>query len=221
MKWSKNNIYESFIIIISAFSIGLNFYLFKDWRGILYYTILSNLLVFIFYSVVMIKRIRGTFKETDRYVKIKGLALISILCTMFIYYGFVSKNSSVYSGHPYISGAVHILIPVLVMLDCILFDKRKTLRYRDVILWIIPLMLYYGLINIYSLLGGRFLEGKKFPYEILDFGNYDIAQIILTCAGIIIFYSVMGIFIIFINRNTKEFKIGGKRKWINNHKKNI
>lgn len=63
MKWNKNAIFELIIVIVSAIAIILNFYLFKDWRGVLYYTIISNILVFVFLSYIINKKIKREFKS--------------------------------------------------------------------------------------------------------------------------------------------------------------
>ena len=171
VKLTKSLVLEIAIVLISGISIFINFLLFKDWRGILYYTILSNLFVFIFYGITVIKKLTNKLNKTNKYYILKGLLLLSILCTMCVYNFSVSQSNSIYDGHPIVSGTVHILVPIIVLIDCLIFGNGKVLKYKYIFQWELTLVFYYLLINIYRIFGGRFLEGKIYPYDII---NYEV-----------------------------------------------
>jgi len=211
MVYSKRIFIELVIFIVSIVSILLNFCLFKDWRGLFYYTILSNLLVMFFYGLSLIKRIKGSLNENINYYVIKGLVLISIVCTMFIYNFFIFEDNNIYANSPFVSNIAHIIVPIIVMLDFIFYNRSEVFKYKYIVFWEAPLILYYFFINIYSILGGEFLNGKKYPYDLINFEIYSNFRVFLNCLIILIFYTLIGFCVVFINRN-KKFNLGGNKK---------
>lgn len=104
---------------------------------------------------------------------------------------------------------VHIVVPLLVMFDCVFFCKHNILKYKYIILWEIPLIIYYGFINIYRLFGGRFLNDKKYPYDIINFEMQGIPKVIANCTMIFIIYGIIGLGIVLINKKNNKTKIKG------------
>lgn len=209
-KLTKNLILEIAIILVSGISICLNFILFKDWRGILYYTIVSNLFVFVFYGITVIKKLKNKLNKTNTYYMLKGLLLLSILCTMFVYNFSVASSNNIYSGHPITSGTVHILIPIMVLIECLFFGNGKVLKYKYIIPWELTMIIYYLVINIYRILGGRFLEGKIYPYDIVNYDLHGTFGVTTNCLILLVSYGLLGMLIVFINSKMKQKESKGE-----------
>ena len=124
----KSNILQLLIVIIGIDSITINLILFKDWKGIFYYTIISNTYVTLLYGVSLCLSLRNKLVKNNTYYMMKGLMLLSIMCTMFIFFFVVGSKDGVYSGHPVECLTVHLLMPVLAMLECLLFENKKVLK---------------------------------------------------------------------------------------------
>ena len=201
----KENILQLAIVIIGIISITINFILFKDWRGIFYYTILSNIYVVIFYGVTLIKKIRKDFTKNEKYYVLKGLMLLSILCTMIVYFGVISSKESVYYGHPFECNMVLIVMPLLTLIECGLFEDKKVLKYRYVPLWGSTSIFYIGFLIFYrKVLNGTFLNGRKYPYDIINLEKYSIQSCLINCLLVFIVFLILGILIVLFDNKMKK-----------------
>lgn len=203
-KKNINFIFQTFIILISGIAIFLNINMFKDIRGLLYYTIISNMFVCVFYLLSIININIRHKNKTENYYKYKGLLLLSILCTMIIYYFTINSSNSVYVDHDFICALVHLVVPLLALIQCLFFEDKKVLKYRYLITWSIYIILYIVVINIYSLLGGTFLNNDKYPYEIINFDIIGYKQSIINGLVIFGFYQLLGLVIVFIDNKMKK-----------------
>lgn len=206
-KINKKNIdfiFQILIILISGTAIFLNINMFKDIRGFLYYTIISNMFVCVFYLLSIININIRHKNKTENYYKYKGLLLLSILCTMIIYNVTMSSNNSVYAGHDFICALVHLVVPLLALIECLFFEDKKVLKYKYLISWGIYMLLYVIFINVYSLLGGTFLDNSKYPYDIMNFDLNGYKQSIINGLIIFGFYELLGLVIIFIDNIMKK-----------------
>lgn len=191
------------ICLSSLTGLILNFNLFKNPVGILYYTIFSNLLCFVFYLYSLIKKIKFNFKVTDTYISIKGLVLVSLICTFMIYNFFMIPTGQVsaYDGNFIVSCFVHIITPILVVADCIIKGKTKMLKYKDLLLYLF-VMTTYGLVVVgYQHLGGKFLDGLNYPYFNFNIDKYGLTACTIINIFIVVIYELIGLTVIAINRN--------------------
>lgn len=196
IKNKYNIFFKILIVIISFIGILFHFIEFRDLKILLYYTLLSNLFVLIFYAVTIIIDI----KKNDKYHLTKGLMLLSITCTMMIYYFTLSSNENIYVGHTFLCSLVHIIVPLLVILDCLFFEDKRKLKYKYVFYWIIPLFMYFIFILIFASLGGTFFNGQGYPYDFLNVSKYGLMGCTIKCIAILIFYILLSLGIIYIDK---------------------
>lgn len=202
----KEDIFQLSIVVIGIISLIMNFVLFKDWRGIFYYTILSNMYVVFFYLSVLLLKKKNKLVKNEKYHLMKGLMLVSVLCTMFIYFGVMNNNESIYVGHRLECDMVHIVMPLLALSECILFEKRGVLKYKYVPIWGITSIIYLGILGLYRIVfDGTFLRGNKYPYSIINYERYGIIKCFINCTLIFVVFILLGIIIVFIDR-----KLNGK-----------
>ena len=205
----KNNIrfiYQILILIVCLVGLITNFIIFDNWTGVLYYTILSNIFVFVIYFISIIFTIKKKDIRCSKYYKLKGLMLLSILCTMVIYNVALDANNSIYSGHEFSCNIVHLVVPLLALFECLFFEDKKVLKYKYLLYWTATLIAYFIGIVIYSLWGGTFLQNKTVPYEFLNITNNGLLKCTLSCIIILLFYLILGAIIIFIDNKMKEKK---------------
>ena len=197
-----NYMMDLIISIVSLVGLILNFNLFKSPVGILYYTIFSNMLCFIFYFTVLVLKITGIFKTNRLFIKMKGLVLVSLICTFLIYNFFMVPTGQVsaYDGHFIISCFVHIFTPILVVLDCIINGKNKMLEYNDLFLYLFSIILYGLIVIIYIYFGGIFPNKTNYPYINFNINEYGFFKCFMMNFVIIIFYELIGLLIIWIKK---------------------
>lgn len=205
----KKSILQILIVVIGIISITLNFILFKDWHGIFYYTILSNIYVTLFYAVTLFLKFKNKLVKTEKYYFLKGLMLVAILCTMLVFFGVINNKDSVYVGHSFECTMVHIVMPILALIECGIFEDKKVLKYRYVPFWGCTSILYLGLLVFYrKVLNGTFLNGRKYPYDIINLEKYGITKCLINCIFVFIIFLILGILVVFFDNKMKSKKCG-------------
>ncbi len=200
----KNNKigFDLIICLCSLTGLILNFTLFKTPVGLLYYTVFSNLLCFIFYLYSILKK-KFSNDISDSYIRLKGLVLVSLIYTFIIYNFFMVPSGQViaYSGHLLTSCFVHVFTPVLVAIDCIINGKSKMLKYSDLLLYLLFMFIYGILVLIFQHAGIVFPGNVNYPYFNFNYVEYGYVLCFIMNVIIVIIYEAIGFLVIFINRN--------------------
>ena len=205
----KRNILQAIIVVIGIISIALNFMLFKDARGLFYYTILSNIYVVGFYLTTIILDANDKLVKNNRYYILKGLMLLCIVSTMLVYFAAVDAKDNIYAGHMLECYSVHLVIPMLAVIECLFFENKGVLKYRYIPMWALTSFVYLAVLIFYhEVLNGTFLEGKTYPYDIMNFEKIGWTKGLINCASILLAFNVLGLIIVFIDNRMK--KAGGK-----------
>lgn len=162
--------------------------------GLLYYTSLSNLLglawmlVALVVTLIRIQRhgVAGTASVAPRVGAGVGLAL---LVTMLIYLIILVPTSFVqganYQPFTLTDNLVHIVVPVLVLGDWVLFAQKGRLRWIDPLLWASIPYAYVA----FALLRPVFTaapwpSGGRYPYPFFDVDTLGWGGVILYLAGL-------------------------------------
>lgn len=189
------------IIVLSAlYGVYLNSGLPEKFspQMFLYYTILSNILClgyFIYASIITIIN-----DEHKLNMSLKGSVTMAITVTMIIYWfilvpaGFVMGD-----GKQLANLLVHLFVPLLVLLDYLLFDPKGKLQKKDPLFWLSIPLAYYIFTFIAYFFDVRYMSDTRFPYFFIDHTIIGIPNVILSVCGLIIFFVVLGYLIYFID----------------------
>ena len=208
-------------LTIASLSLGLIFNLINTpypSRLMAYFTMQSNLLcliVFIFFP--LIKKNHKNF-----YCTCKGAITVAILLTAIVYLIALMPNSfSMYSINNYrLSKAlgnwlVHVISPILVTLDYILFDEKGHLKLYYPWIWLIIPILYVCFVYLFHSLGGHFYGiggSRDFAYFFLDYKKIGIFAVIWWIIRISIFVIILGYALIGIDKILAGIKKGVVKK---------
>ena len=186
----------------------LNVILFKSIVGILYFTIFSSLTCFIFYLTVLLLKALKKFKKNDNYYRFKGLILINLLCTFLIYNFYLLPFAQIqdYNGHMLTSSLVHIILPILVIIDYIINEKDSELKFSYLYSWCSFILLYGIIILIYQNLGGKFLNNNLYPYFNFNYASYGVMKCAFFDVIIMLFYLLISFIFIFIDNKVKKIR---------------
>lgn len=187
MKEKISLIYKILIVVVSGIGLYLNFKLYSFKTAILYFTNLSNILVFLFYLVGLILYFTKKLKKNDIYYIIKGMITMAITITMFVYQIILSGSMNAFVGHEVENAFVHLIVPFLVIFDYIIFGKKGNLKKNYPFIWSFILIVYQLFVIIYSLLGGKFMESDV-PYPYMDISKNGIWTVILNCVLVYVFF---------------------------------
>lgn len=189
-----------------------------EWAHMLYYTFQSNALVFIVFGMLTYKTAMGLKKEGKRgncgyFPRVSACAVICILLTIIIFWGGLAwQTQEVSYLRSWHNLSVHVITPVLMVADYILFSVPGKLKNRDMLLFPIFPIVYVTQALILGSAGVNYwlpssLEPtgfKSFPYPFLDYTNIGWWQVVLYC--ILISVIVVGISYLLICIDIKRIK---------------
>lgn len=188
MKDKLSLLFKILIVIISGIGLYLNFNLLGIGNALPFFTILSNLFCFILYLVIVILMLFNKLNKNNTYYIFKGMATMSIIITMFVYQFLISPNGlNVYENHLMATELVHLVVPLLIVLDYFIFGEKGNIKKTYPLYWCEAILAYLVFVIIYSLCGGTF-NGEKAPYFFLDIEKEGLLSVIMYCAAIFIFY---------------------------------
>ena len=200
--------YKLLIIIIGIF--GLYDNCFHNSKVSLiehfsYYTNLSNLLCVIFFCIYSIKMIINWKKEKHFYFqRIKGMVMIAIMITGIVYNiilrPFMTNVDGVMNLNSFGNYIVHIIVPIMVVLDWILFDKKGIYNKKEPFIWLLLPFIYFVFICIRAHIGKPFTyTSSNYPYFFLDIDAFGILQVLVNVFICIFFILILGYFFVFID----------------------
>ena len=196
MKNKLSLFYKILIVVVSSIALCLNFKVIPFKQNILYFTIQSNLLCFIFYLVIVILKMLKKEKKNNFYYIIKGMVTMAITITMVVFQMVIATNSlGIYENHLFECYLVHIVVPLLVIFDYIIFGEKGNLKKSYPFIWSLILVFYTIFTSVYAFLGGKFIDGTSYPYFYMNIDKYGILRVSINCVIVYICFVVYGMII--------------------------
>ena len=206
MKLNYKFIFYSRVLLFLAAFTGV--YLEITKRGgfgmLLYYTVLSNLLVTLFTAYLLyVMRRSGENWQSPTLLRLKGGVTMSIMITCVIYHFMLAPIATdFYRVENFLC---HYIIPLWFLADTLFFDKQGQYKIWDPVLWTILPLVYM----IFALFNGLVLKlpvpnskVSPFPYFFLDVAKgWDV--VIKWCLIIFVAYMVAG-FIFYLIKQIKR-----------------
>ncbi|MDL2327751.1 Pr6Pr family membrane protein [Ruminococcaceae bacterium OttesenSCG-928-A11] len=171
-------IYKLVLIVVCLVGLLMNSGLlsrgFSVYR-LFYYTLASNLLCLVYYiisAIVTTVELKkngpaGLVRFTPHF---KGAIVMAMLLTGVAYFTLLAEaplsSSSAFSLTANI--IVHFLVPLMVLVDWALFDRKGQFAGADPIIWAVVPLIYYGGVLVAAGLGMKYYGGTAYPYAFLD-----------------------------------------------------
>lgn len=197
--------YSRMLLFLAAFT---GVYLEITKRGgfgmLLYYTVLSNLLVTLFTAYLLyVMRRSGENWQSQRLLRLKGGVTMSIMITCVIYHFMLAPIATDF--YRLENFLCHYIVPLWFLADTLLFDKQGQYKIWDPVLWTILPLVYM----LFALFNGLVLKlpvpnskVSPFPYFFLDVAKgWDV--VIKWCLTIFVAYMVAG-FIFYLIKQIKR-----------------
>ncbi len=206
MKMNLKFIFYSRVFLFLAAFTGV--YLEITKRGgfgmLLYYTVLSNLLVTLFTAyLIYVMRRSGENWQSQRLLRLKGGVTMSIMITCVIYHFMLAPIATDF--YRLENFLCHYIVPLWFLADTLLFDKQGQYKIWDPVLWTILPLIYM----LFALFNGLVLKlpvpnskVSPFPYFFLNVNKgWDV--VIKWCLIIFAAYMVAG-FIFYLIKQIKR-----------------
>ena len=178
-----------------------------------YYTNLSNLLVVMFYLIRTVVRIRRSYDGFFGKIVFSELWFYSVTMSIFLTFGIfhfvlVPQFKKAPSDSPefrmlrsFSNYCVHYVVPLLSLLNWLIFAKKEELSYSWALIWIVIPWIYV----IYSMIMGA--KGKNFenttsayPYDFMDVSRHGALAVARNCVIVTIVFVLSGLLLIFIRK---------------------
>lgn len=184
--------------------------------GFMYYTVLSNVLAIVMFSILIISTIRrsrtlGRFGKTGYYSRLEMICVVDLMLTMLVYWtmlapGSFSMNSD-YNLWSFDNLTLHLFTPLLCLLDYILFTDSGHLRYADSYGILVFPLCYVALTSFAGTRGYVYRVAEDgpvhFPYFFLDFERNGESVLLYILAIVFVFLIISHLFYLFDRRVTK------------------
>lgn len=150
-----------------------------------YYTMQSNLFALLLFGMLFWVSCRdwkreGRWGSAGYFVRLEMVCLVDILLTMVVYWVLLAPTTfnmgDDYQLLTFENLAVHLVTPLLILLDYMFFTLPKSLRYRDVYAVLIYPLAYVLITSLMGLSGYVFRVGSggeavHYPYFFYDYGQ--------------------------------------------------
>ena len=206
--WNKIIFFSRAFMFLAAFT-GVYLEITKrgGLRMLLYYTVLSNLLVVIFTGYLLLKmRREGDHWQSSSLLRLKGGVTMSIMITCVIYHFMLAPlTTDFYRLENFLC---HYIVPLWFLVDTIIFDKSRQYKWFDPIVWTVLPLLYMG----FAILNGFVLKmdvpnakDSPFPYFFLNANKYGWGFVFRCAAIIFVAYMVSG-YLFYLVKSIKKTK---------------
>lgn len=213
MKERKLSIIFKLLVIISLLTgILLNVIHTTSLSAILsYYTLQSNMICLaVFIGIMVMIVLKKDYRSDDRYYILKGAVVMAILVTAITYQVALAPNGfqmdisyTMRTKRYWANLFVHVISPILVLLDYVLFDQKGNLKYKYPFMWLCIPWGYVIYVYIYNALGGRFFGiggSREYAYKFLDYKQIGYLSVIKWILVFTIAIFVLSNILVFLDR---------------------
>ena len=164
------------------------------WGMLMYYTVLSNVLVLLFtgYLIYLMSRSKGNW-SSRKILRLKGAVTMCIMITCLVYHFMLAAKTKDF--HRLENYLCHYIVPLACLLDTLAFDRPRQYRWYDPLTWTsLPIIymifaLFNGLVTKLPIPDSK---DNPFPYFFLNINKYGWAYVIRMCLMIFAGYLVAG-----------------------------
>jgi len=116
--------------------------------------------------------------------KFRGALVVYITIVAIVYHAVLAKLFHFEGSQWWLDQGFHTALPILFVLDWILFSEKSGLRWRDAAYWMIFPLAYC----LYSMVRGSIIG--RYPYPFLDPNQSSVTQVIINIIGlVVVFYA--------------------------------
>lgn len=217
MKERKFSIIFKLLVVMSLLTgILLNVIHTTSLSAILsYYTLQSNIICLAMFVLIMIAIVlKKDYRSNNKYYILKGGVVVAILVTAITYQvalapnGFQMDISYTIRPERYWANLfVHVISPMLVLLDYVLFDLKGNFKYKYPFMWLCIPWGYVIYVYIYNALGGRFFGiggSREYGYKFLDYKQIGYLGVLKWIFVFTVAIFVLSNILVFLDRKLKH-----------------
>jgi hypothetical protein len=192
------SVFRIALIGIGIYGVWLNAISFgSDILSLLaYFTIQSNILVIAFFAWLLFYTLVTRELDTPRpFYTVKGAVTVAITLTFLVFHFMLLPNASSMGSDDFIASPanmiLHYVVPIMTIVDWLLFDKKGNYKKLDPIKWLLIPLTYL----IFALVRAQFIPSstpRRYPYFFIDIDQLGIPQVALNVLLIAIGLIILG-----------------------------
>ncbi|HEL2738621.1 TPA: Pr6Pr family membrane protein [Streptococcus suis] len=160
---------------------------------LMYYTVLSNLLVSVFAVYMVYAMHKGHDLQSAKFLRIKAAVTMSIMITCVVYHLMLAPLADDFWRVE--NMLCHYIVPIYFLLDTLLVDRQQQYKWFDPIWWTLLPILYM----IFGLVNGLFIKipipdakDSPFAYFFLNVPKYGWPYVLAYAGTIFVAYLFSG-----------------------------
>ncbi|MER6356971.1 Pr6Pr family membrane protein [Streptomyces sp. NPDC001634] len=169
----------------------------------IYFTVQSNLLLTVFFAALVVRTLRGAGPEGAFLVAAKGAVTLYILITGTVFNLLLANPASPFyqqqkeSHYTWHSVLLHVVTPLMALLDWLFFGPKGALRRRHAVLWLAYPLAYL----VFALTRGAVVtRGTRYPYPFLDVAGSGYGQVSVNCLFLAGGFYLLGLGLVTLDR---------------------
>ena len=190
----QEKIFHIIIVLSAVIGMILNVLASKTpLKQFTYFTLQSNLLVAIIYTVSLISK-----KQSKLFVIVKYQAALAIVLTGLVFNILLRPVVGDYDYNPNTISdfLIHTLTPILVLLEVIFYQRKGLVKVYYPLVWLVFPLFYWLFTLLYVALGGNFngeIYVSDYPYFFLNFADngywgFILVLVFILFIGYLIYY---------------------------------
>ncbi|MBQ1827375.1 MAG: Pr6Pr family membrane protein [Erysipelotrichaceae bacterium] len=176
----------------------------KYRKGFLgYYTILSNILVLLYFCGHLYDR--GFISQLMRKDAVALSVTLSITVTFLVYHFLIHpvlvrgyREGTVSTPYTLANLSLHYIIPLMTIAHWLFFASKSDLSFTDGIRWLIIPQLYLAYLwsrKLLNISAPEFIHGY-YPYDFLNVDDYGLRQVFINVIILMIAFGLLGIILV-------------------------
>ena len=204
------------ILIALAGIIGVSIQITQSgWGMLLYYTTLSNALVFSCLIYLIIQEIMAPQKPfTLQLLRLKGGVTMIIIMTFMVYHFILAPKVRAYDYYTLRNFLVHYVLPLGMIADTLIVDRPRVYRWFDPLIWTVFPLVYFALALVNGLIVKWEVPGSAdspFPYFFINVTKYGFKSVLINALSIALIYLFLSYSLVCI-----KYFIGSKKRAVQN-----
>ncbi|MDF3302515.1 Pr6Pr family membrane protein [Streptomyces tropicalis] len=172
----------------------------------IYFTVQSNLLLTVFFAALVIRTLWGSDVEDAEGAfpaSVKGAMTLYIMITGTVFNLLLANPASPFyqqqkeSHYTWDSVLLHVVTPLMALLDWWFFGPRGALRPRHAALWLAYPLAYLA----FALGRGAVVtSGTRYPYPFLDVAGFGYGRVCVNCFFLASAFYLLGLGLVALDR---------------------
>lgn len=200
---SKIQLYRLLIALCGLTGVSMQIY--QDGFGmLLYYTVISNSLVFSFlFFLISWEAKHGSTNQSRRLLRVKGAVTMAIAITAVVYHFMLAPLAEPDAYWNIRNFLVHYIAPIGFILDTVIIDQKNSYRWWDPLTWTLFPLGYFA----FAIFNGMILQlpipGAKdspYAYFFINVNKFGFQRVLINSLVIALAYVIGGYLLLFVKK---------------------